>query len=426
MKGFVKFLKNLLWLCLVLVLLAGIGGICFGFYDYYSGNKEPYDRLLTQAQLMLVNLKNKITGEETVELTIEEVSPYKLPVMTLSLEGTSRDDVDGNKSNVIYDEEGRRVIFVYGKDLGGDLYFPYGAYAGEHLGGAWLFAGNEENMPEITEFVSWDVNCGVGMVSEEFLMGLEPGEYYIFLEPRNEAGEVCGGHCVPLIVEDTTTYTSTQQGFACEPDKGLIMNDLQDIKPLLLPLYNLGEGRILTVQEVRNSATGGQDAFTMDASDYTITPDGKAFILSEEYLSGLNVNSMVTFKVLVSSGKTFDMGFDKILTLDGEPEWLTISGPDWYDLSEGGDFVLQLDRGWAQYYTCIAIRTAETDVLVYDENFGRYGTDMPSMDEDNDVVILSEELMKTLVPNLGYHVMIGYSTGGMDDIFVGHYVEVVS
>ena len=90
-------------------------------------------------------MKNKITGEETVELVLEEVSPSKLPEMTLSLEGTSRDDVDGNHNNVVYDEEDRRVIFVYGKDIGGDLYFPYILSYDERIEAAWLFTGNETN-----------------------------------------------------------------------------------------------------------------------------------------------------------------------------------------------------------------------------------------------------------------------------------------
>jgi len=195
LKGFVKFLKNLLWLCLVLVLLAGIGGICFGFYDYYSGNKEPYDRLLTQAKFMVLYLKNKITGEEMVELTIEEVSPSKQPVMNLSIEGINRDVV-------VLDEENRQVIFVYGKDIGGDLYFPYQLAAGERIDAAWLFTGNEADMNDITEYVSYDPVSWAGVVSQKFLTVLEPGEYYIFLDPVNDQGDGLGSHCVPLIVED--------------------------------------------------------------------------------------------------------------------------------------------------------------------------------------------------------------------------------
>ena len=94
-------------------------------------------------------MKNKITGEETVELVLEEVSPSKLPVMTLSLEGTSREETDDNRSSVAYDEESRPIIFVYGKDIGGDLYFPYKLSYDERIEAAWLFTGNEEDMLEL-------------------------------------------------------------------------------------------------------------------------------------------------------------------------------------------------------------------------------------------------------------------------------------
>ena len=149
MNGFKKFIKNFIWLCEVLILLAVSAGVIYGIYDYYTGGAEKYDKLFTQAKFWVMNMKNKITGEETVELVLEEVSPSKLPVMTLSLEGTSREETDDNRSSVAYDEENRPIIFVYGKDIGGDLYFPYKLSYDERIEAAWLFTGNEEDMLEL-------------------------------------------------------------------------------------------------------------------------------------------------------------------------------------------------------------------------------------------------------------------------------------
>ena len=93
---------------------------------------------------------------------------------------------------------------MYGKDIGGDLYFPYNLSYDERIEAAWLFTGNEEDMLDVTEYVTHDAVSGAGIVSQDFLMGLEPGEYYIFLDPVNEQGDGVGAHCVPLIIEEQT------------------------------------------------------------------------------------------------------------------------------------------------------------------------------------------------------------------------------
>lgn len=420
MKGFVKFLKNLLWLCLVLVLLAGIGGICFGFYDYYSGNKEPYDRLLTQAKFMVLNLKNKITGEEMVELTIEEVSPSKQPVMNLSIEGINRDVV-------VLDEENRQVIFVYGKDIGGDLYFPYRLAADERIDAAWLFTGNEADMTDITEYVSYDPVSWAGVVSQKFLTVLEPGEYYIFLDPVNGQGDGVGSHCVPLIVEEQTTYISIQQGFIRDSDSdGFIYNDLQSIHPIMFPFYNLGDDRIVMVSELIDGLPGQYTEHSLGSEDYEINAVGNGFILTEEYLSGLKANEMRRFKVVLGSGRSFDTGYTRLFTVDGEPDWLSMSGPVIYDKSEGGDFILDIHKGFALKYHYVSMWANDPDELLMEDLMDQTGDDLNFLDEENDRIVIPESVMMSLDSNRPHNFVLAYVYPGTGYINYHFCFEVVS
>ena len=406
MNGFKKFIKNFIWLCEVLILLAVSAGVIYGIYDYYTGGAEKYDKLFTQAKFWVMNMKNKITGEETVELVLEEVSPSKLPEMTLSLEGTSRDDVDGNHNNVVYDEEDRRVIFVYGKDIGGDLYFPYKLSYDERIEAAWLFTGNEEDMLDVTEYVTHDAVSGAGIVSQDFLMGLEPGEYYIFLDPVNEQGDGVGAHCVPLIIEEQTTYISTQRGFAgTSPFSDFLFNDLQSVHRITLPFYNLGDDRIVMLKEVIDGLPGQSTEHSLSSSDYEINSVGNAVTLTEEYLSGFSVNEMRRFKVVLSSGNSLDIGYHRLFTIDGDPDWLSASGADVYDQSEGGDFVLDIHKGWAQKYHCVSIWG---DDLIVEELTDNNGGDNPLLDEEHDQIVIPESIMKSLDSDYGYNLVLAY------------------
>ena len=415
MKGFVKFLKNLFWFCVVLALIGVTAGICYVCYDYYSGGAEKYDKLYTQAIFWVTNLKNKITGEETVELKIEEVSPSRTPVMILGLENSDRADMDGNRNCVFYDEEGNPIIFVYGKDIGGDLYFPYGLYAGDRVEKARLFTGNMEDMPDITEFFSWDRTSGFGMISEEFLLGLEPGEYYIFLDPVNEQGDGCGAHYVPLIVEAQTTYISTQQGFSGEiGDLGFIYNDLQNVQQIVLPFYNLGDSRIIMVKELIDGMPGQVMEKDMSTSDYEILPGGNAVVLKEEYLSSFSANDLRRYQVMLSSGKTLDVGYTRFFTIDGEPDWLSLSGPDVYDMSEGGDFVLDISKGWAMGYHCVTIWdiSAPPNIRVVEHLTEDYNGDNPFIDEEKNQVVITESFMQSLKADNPYNLVFAYSFPG--------------
>lgn len=424
MKGFIKFIKNLFWLCVLLAVFTVVGGICFGFYDYYNGNAEKYDKLFTQAKFWVTNLKNKITGEETVELVIEEVSPSRLPVMTLSLDGTSRDDAH---SNVAYDEEGRRVIFVYGKDIGGDLYFPYQLAEGEHIDAAWLFTGNEGDMSDISEYVSYNPVSWAGIVSQEFLMGLEPGEYYLFLDPVNEQGDGVGAHCVPLIVEEQTTYISTQQGFVRNPGSdGFIYHDLQNIHPILFPFYNLGDDRIVMVSELIDGLPGQYTEHSLGSVDYKINSVGNGFTLTEEYLSSLKENETRRYKVVLASGKSYDTGYTRLFTVDGEPDWLSMSGPIVYDQSEGGDFILDIHKGFAQKYHCVQIWANDPDQLLMEDLMDQTGDDLYFLDEEKNRVVIPESVMRSLESNRPYNFMLAYVYPGTGYINYHFCFEVVS
>lgn len=416
MKTFVKFLKKLIWFLEIVLLFAISAGVIYGVYDYHTGGAEKYEKMYTQAVLWLVNVKNTITGEESAELTLEEVSPSKTPIFNLSLEGSGREDLDGNRNCVAYDTENKPVIFVYGKDIGGNLYFCYGLWSGERLDKAWLFTGDAANMTDITEHVSWNQVSGVGIVSEEFMMSLEPGEYCIFLDPVNEEGEGTGAHYVPLIVEEQTTYISTQQGFAGSGGEGnFIYNNLQNVQPILVPFYNLGDDRILMIKELVEGMPGQIMERSIDSSLYEILPAGNAIILSEEYLSGFSPNEMRRYKVLLSSGKSLDVGYTRFFTIDGEPDWLSVTGPDIYDLSEGGDFVLNIHKGWAMSYHCVSIwflNPDDSNVLLIENLSEDFNGDNPLLNEEQDQIVIPASVMQSLNVDSSYNLVLAYTFPG--------------
>ncbi|MBP3684412.1 MAG: hypothetical protein J6J12_05560 [Oscillospiraceae bacterium] len=292
---------------------------------------------------------------------------------------------------------------------------------------AHLYTGNEWDMPVITEHVTVDTATGTGIIAEEFLMSLEPGEYFISIEPVNEQGQTVGLHCLRLVVEEETTYISPQQGFASlGSDWDYIFNDLQNIQPITLSCYNLGDDRIIKFQEISDGIGNQNLVSNVDSQYYEISEAGNSVTLKEEYLRTIPEYYMRRFQVTLASGKTINSTWHYLLTVDGEIDWLTVNGPTTYSLSAGGDYVADIYMGWGSFIEAFYIIDQENGFTLVDEYYGKFeDLSLPSVDEENHKIIISEERMQTLDVGKEYNFCLKYQSGGTASLAAGIVITIV-
>lgn len=395
-----KIMKKILKAIFTLVLLGLLGGAGYIMYDY-TQNPQKYDEF---AQMF----EDKITGKD--KIVIEEVSPFITPEMTLTLENSSYE----GESYVFHEEfqPDKPIIMCYGKDMGGNIYIPRNFHVYQS---ASLYSGPDVPEQDITEYVTQSVEYERMEVSEELLMSLEAGEYYIVMEFMTEEGDLYPS-LVPLIVEEETTFNSNHRGFVIYADEyGCINNDLEEPKEISFTFYNLGDNPIRAMLQA-SQAGNGYVTVELEPEDYYINERGDTVVLKTEYLQRLNVNRINRYSVRFANGEVMPLEVD-ICTVKGDSlKRLTISGPSTYSLAEGGDFVATYDLKIADFINSYGLLHCPMDEPAYHlcdevlkgENIGKY------LDMNTKTVTFPEELMKQIPPDDGNtFLFIVYSINGV-------------
>lgn len=111
-------------------------------------------------------------------------------------------------------------------------------------------------------------------------MGLEPGEYFIVLEAAHSVNRTASIQYLPLMVYAEFPFLCAQRGLAArENDIGWIISDLQDLKDITLPFYNVGNHPIISLsQVVQYTIMPNPRETKADVQFYTISPNGNALI----------------------------------------------------------------------------------------------------------------------------------------------------
>ena len=378
-----KFLKFLF----VLVLLGALAAAGYYGYDYYQ-NPEKYEEV------------EQIVREK---LNLMEVSPYVTPEMTLSLAGTYYEDAGW----VCWDEndQSKPLIMCYGKDLGGNVYVPRDFHI---LQNAVIYGGPNLTQQDVTEYVTQNVEYKRIEIKEELLMSLDAGEYYIVCYFLTEEGEGPYPALIPLIVEEETTFNSTQSGFVNYADEyGWIVNDLYDVKEISFTFYNLGDNPIRAIAEVTNY---GRTTTKLDPDDYYINERGDTVTLKAEYLKHRQMNTTGTYIVIRSDSNKIEMDYAVVGTVRGDSlQRMTITGPATYSHSVGGDYVAtyepnMCDSIYGIYADHFLYGGGEIDLIFETEySVAKY------LDQTNRTFTIPEEIMQTITPNSGNTVIqIGY------------------
>lgn len=393
-------MKKILKAIFTLVLLGLLGGAGYIMYDY-TQNPQKYDEFAQMFQ-------DKITGKD--KIVIEEVSPFITPEMTLTLENSSYE----GESYVFHEEfqPDKPIVMCYGKDMGGNIYIPRNFHVYQS---ASLYSGPDVPEQDITEYVTQSVEYERMEVSEELLMSLEAGEYYIVMEFMTEEGDLYPS-LVPLIVEEETTFNSNHRGFVIYADEyGCINNDLEEPKEISFTFYNLGDNPIRAMLQA-SEASNGYVTVELEPEDYYINERGDTVVLKTEYLQRLNVNRINRYSVRFANGEVMPLEVD-VCTVKGDSlKRLTISAPSTYSLSEGGDFAATYDLKMADFVYSYGLYHYPMDEPGYglcDEelkgrNIGKY------LDMDTKTITFPEEFMKQIPPDNGNtFLFIVYSIDGV-------------
>lgn len=397
-KQGLKKAVSIVWKTLILALFAAFLLVFFLLFSQ-STNTDVLEKLPPAAKEALTQLQSMLSSQIPSEpaFTPEEVSPFGDFGFSLTAEGAS-----WAENCIAQDDAGNPIVFHYCKDMGGPLHVPYYIEAGQKLRSAGLYAGNIWNVAYMTPHVSYLSETGTLVVAEDFLMGLEPGEYCIVLDE----------HCYfPLVIFQEHTVNSRQRGFAGSGNQvGWIVNDLDAVNEITLYFYNLGDNPIRELREIKPLANMMQQPESpMDPLLYTVSQDGCAVTLHTDYLAGQQAGSYVTFRVRLANGDTVDMGNVNVGTVQGSYTGLIeYTGNPSHSLSSGGDYVLSytFPDGGAPMYLFVSDGSGEN--FLEDDL-----SDLMSeyVDLDSGTVTLPQALLKEhLSPGDSFHIGISYIT----------------
>ena len=392
-------MKKLIKVLFSFLMLALLGGSGYIMYDY-TKNPEKYDEFSKKFQ-------DKITGKENIP--VEEVSPFVTPEMTLTLENSPYE----GEAYVAHEDYApdKPLIMCYGKDMGGNIYVPRNFHVYQS---ASLYSGPDVPERDITEYVSQNIEFKCIEISEELLMSLEAGEYYIVAEFMTEEGWLYPA-LIPLIVEEETTFNSVQSGVIVYGDEYFcVTNDIENPKEISFTFYNLGDNPIRAL--VLPSDIGNGYLYTeANPDDYYINERGDTVTLKTEYLQSLIVNTKNRYAVRLANGEVLTMESMEVCTVRGDSlNPLVISGPDTYSLSKGGDYVATYEPN-----LCDSIYSCGFDHFPVDrEGFNLFdetlrGEDIGIyLDMDTQTITIPEEIMKQIPPN-----------DGNSCIYIGYYIK---
>lgn len=391
---------KLLWRVLILAVLAGTIWLMVIFFQASTdpGYQVQIPEALKPMFALLQGAMNDLN--ENVESYIpEEVSRYQIPEMVLTAEGTKWEG-----SCVLNDANGKPVIFCYGKDLGGDLAIPYYMEEGQKIGSVGLYTGNQWDIRNVKKYVTCLPQTKTLVVAQDFLMGLEPGEYFLIVDQ---------GQYLPLLVMEESNYCTPQRGMAAQGNQdGWIVNDLEKVQDIFLPFYNLGSDKIIGVTETRQMAMLPKPTETeLDASCCTISEDGHSITLLTPYLQQQEVGSFFDLKLQLESGDVLDMKYPHIGTAQGEFTGLMeITGKDSYSLSKGGDYTASYSFGLEGTLMNLNVSSDSRPDIITENDQSILVSEY--VDFDNHTITIPEEILQeALVQGESFRIGIGYTTG---------------
>jgi len=317
--------------------------------------------------------------------------------MTLTAEGTRWE-----QNCILYDQLKQPVIFCYGKDLGGNLFIPHYRDEGQKIHNATVYTGNQWDLRSVKKHVSHIPETQTLVIAEEYLMGLEPGEYFIILDDSQY---------IPILVSEQTDYDTPQRGIAAQGNRnGWIVNDLENPRDITLFFYNLGKATITGVSETRQMHMLPKPTeIELDSAAFSISDDGHSITLLSEYLQQQETGSYFDLKLTLSSGEMLEIRQPHIGTVQGDFDGLMqITGSDTYSLSKGGDLVLSYSFGLQGVLENLTVSGDSAQNFI-EENLSGLTSDY--IDFDSQTLTIPGELLKSyLIKDENIHVGIGYTT----------------
>lgn len=391
-----KIIRDIAKFMLILLLLGAVATGGYYGYDYFL-NPDKY---------------SDVERELRTKLLLEEVSPFVTPEMTLTLENTPY----SAESWVFSDEldHSKPIIMCYGKDMGGNIYVPRNYHT---LQTASLYVGPGVPEQDITEYVTQNFDYKCIEISEELLMSLDAGEYYIVCYFITEEGEGPYPALIPLILEEETTFNSEQRGYVNYSDEyGWYLNDLYDVKDITFTFYNLGDNPIKAFAEVVQVGIR-KDYIRLDPDDYEINERGDTVTLKKEYLKHRKVNSTSEYAAILTNGDKLGMNYNVVGTVKGDSlQRLTITGPETYSRSAGGDYVATFELNMCDSIYSVGFSHffyEGGENVIFDERDGA-GDIGKYLNLSDCTITIPEEIMQTIEPN-----------SGNSDIHIGYFIDDV-
>jgi len=389
---------KLLWRLLILAVFAL--GIFVMFILFKTSTDPNYQSELPEGVSILVDRLQDAMNQlnDSVDTYVpEEAAPKKPPVMTLTAEGTRWE-----QNCILYDQLKQPVIFCYGKDLGGNLFIPHYRDEGQKIHNATVYTGNQWDLRSVKKHVSHIPETQTLVIAEEYLMGLEPGEYFIILDDSQY---------IPILVSEQTDYDTPQRGIAAQGNRnGWIVNDLENPRDITLFFYNLGKATITGVSETRQMHMLPKPTeIELDSAAFSISDDGHSITLLSEYLQQQETGSYFDLKLTLSSGEMLEIRQPHIGTVQGDFDGLMqITGSDTYSLSKGGDLVLSYSFGLQGVLENLTVSGDSAQNFI-EENLSGLTSDY--IDFDSQTLTIPGELLKSyLIKDENIHVGIGYTT----------------
>ena len=177
-RSVLQMVKNVLSLVLFLGLSAAV---LVATVRYFGGDEAS----------LMQDLKELFGDVVDIATPAEDSLPGNTPLLTLT-----EVDTPWEGACIAYDNTGAPWVSCYQQDLGGSLSVPFVFPEGEQFRTASVYFGNVWDVRVITKHVSYDSTAQAVVIAEDYLMRLEPGEYFILLNGDN--------HYIPLLVRGST------------------------------------------------------------------------------------------------------------------------------------------------------------------------------------------------------------------------------